>query len=130
MTSAPTYLSRNDLLSIHDALIARYGGMPGIRDLGVLESCVAQPQTAVFGVERYPSFEEKAAAYCFFIVRNHPFFDGNKRAGFVSALHFLRLNAIETLFDENDAYDVIIRVAAGAAGLEELTAMIRKAVQR
>lgn len=104
--------------------------MPGVRDEGALDSCLAQPQTAVFGYERFATLDEKAAAYCFLFVRNHPFFDGNKRAGFVAMLHFLRINGVEASFDQDDAYDVILRVAAGEAGHAELAQLVAEAIQR
>jgi death-on-curing protein len=100
--------------------------MPGIRDEGAVDSCLAQPRTTVFGVERFATLAEKAAAYCFFVVRNHPFFDGNKRTGFVAALHFLRQNRAQAEFSEDEVYDVVMAVAAGTAGIEELTAMFNR----
>ena len=104
--------------------------MQGVRDEGVLDSCLAQPRMFVFGVERFPSLIEKAAAYCFSIVRNHPFFDGNKRTGFVAALHFLRINNVQVRFDENEAYDVIVGVAKGEVSVEDVATMITSAVAR
>jgi death-on-curing protein len=124
------YLSRDDLLRLHDGLIRRYGGMQGVRDEGVLNSCLAQPKTFVFDVERFSMLIEKAAAYCFFIVRNHPFFDGNKRTGFVAALHFLRINNVKARFDEDEAYDVIVGVAKGEVTVDDLATMIALAVAR
>jgi len=124
------YLSREDLLYLHEGLIRRYGGMRGVRDEGVLDSCLVQPKTCVFNVERFPTLIEKAAAYCFFIVRNHPFFDGNKRTGFVAALHFLRINDVKVCFDEDEMYDVIVGVAKGEVTVDDLTTMIALAVAR
>jgi death-on-curing protein len=118
----PVYLSRDEVLELHDRIIGLYGGMPGVRDEGALESCLAQPQTAVFGCEPFPSLHEKAAAYCYFIVRNHPFFDGNKRAGFIAALHFLLVNDVIPRFNEDRLYDTILAVAQGEAGVTELVA--------
>ncbi len=104
--------------------------MPGVRDEGILESCLAQPQTHVFDVERFPTLVAKAAASCFFIVRNHPFFDGNKRTGLAAAIQFLRINDVPTRFEEDEAYDVIIGVAKGEVSLEGVATMIASAVQR
>jgi death-on-curing protein len=94
--------------------------MPGVRDSGALASCVAQPKTAVFGEERFPTVFDKAAAYCFFIVRMHPFFDGNKRTGLVAAITFLLDHGISPEFDQNEMYDVMIRVANGQIEIDEL----------
>jgi death-on-curing protein len=125
-----TYLSRDDLLYLHDALIARYGGIRGVRDEGILDSCLAQPKMSVFDVERFPTLIEKAAAYCFFVVRNHPFLDGNKRTGFVAALHFLRINNVKVRFDEDEMYDVIVGIAKGEVSVDDLAALIALAVAR
>src|SRR5437867_10279787 len=89
---APTFLSLDEILEIHKDQIARYGGMAGIRDLGLLQSALAQPQ-ATFGSQfLHADLIEMAAAYLFHIVQNHPFIDGNKRVGAVAALVFLQLN--------------------------------------
>lgn len=124
------YISRQDLLGLHEAVIHRHGGMPGVRDDGILDSCLAQPGITVFNVERYPTVHAKAAAYCYFIVRNHPFFDGNKRTGFVAILEFLRLNDMKADFDENEAYGVILGVAKGETHLDAVASMIASAVRR
>ena len=124
------YLSRDDLLSLHEGLIRRYGGIQGLRDEGILDSCLAQPKMCVFDVERFPTLTAKAAAYCFFIVRNHPFFDGNKRTGFVAALHFLRINNLKVRFDEDEMYDVIVGVAKGEVSVDHLATVIALAVAR
>ena len=100
-----------------------------MRDEDALATCVAQPKTAVFGHERFASLPDKAAAYCFFLVCTHPFFDGNKRVGFLSALHFLRVNGITPVFDEDEMYDAIIGVAQGELDVDALAAAFHKAVK-
>ena len=124
------YLPKDELIELHERSITRHGGMPGVRDEGLLDSSLAQPRMNVFGEEPFPTLPRKAAAYCFFIVRNHPFFYGNKRAGFAAALHFLLLNGATPVFDEEDAFSTITRVAAGEADIEELNAMMDAALQR
>ena len=98
----PDFLSLVDVLAVHAASIERFGGAPGIRDLGLLESAIAVPQATMFGSFLHPTIEEQAAAYLFHVVQNHPFLDGNKRAGLGSALIFLGLNGswIEATNDE------------------------------
>lgn len=123
----PFYFSERELVEIHDRVIGLLGGMPGIRDRGALASCCAQPQTAVFDVERFPTIFDKAAAYCFFIVRNHPFFDGNKRTGLVAALTILIDHGFKPIFDEDEMYKLVVGVATGDTELEELTAVFRGA---
>jgi len=84
------YLSSEQILAIHEALIKRYGGSSGIRDRGLLESAVFRPQTTVFGEEAYPALFEKCAVLGYSIIQNHPFLDGNKRTGF-AAMHLMLL---------------------------------------
>lgn len=103
--------------------------MPGVRDEGALDSCIAQPSMKVFGEERFPTLARKAAAYCFFIIRNHPFFDGNKRTGFAAASHFLLGNGLEPRFHEEEAFTTIVQVAAGEVGMEQLAAMVSNAIK-
>jgi len=120
------YLSEDEIVKLHLGVIGRYGGMPGVRDTGALASCVAQPKTAVFGEERFPTVFDKAAAYCFFIVRMHPFFDGNKRTGLVAAATFLLDHGITPVFDKNEMYDVIIRVTDGQFEVAALADVFRR----
>ena len=127
-SSGPTYLREGELLELHSRVISLYGGVAGVRDHPALASCLAQPQMAVFGRERFPSLEAKAAAYCFFIVRNHPFVDGNKRAGFLAALHFLLVNGVVPRFDEASTHDAITAVAEGHLDVDGLTEFFRTAI--
>lgn len=121
------YVTEQEVVDLHDHALREYGGCPGIRDPAALQSCVAQPQMAVSGQERFSTFKAKAAAYCFFIIKNHPFADGNKRTGFLTALHFLLKNNVAPSFDQQEAYTVLLRVAEGNAGLEEPETLIEKA---
>jgi death-on-curing protein len=120
------FLSEQEIVRLHELVIGRFGGMPGVRDAGALSSCVAQPKTAVFGEERFPRVFDKAAAYCYFIVRLHPFFDGNKRTGLVAAITFLLDHGIAPVFNENEMYDVMIRVANGQIELDALADVLRR----
>jgi len=124
------YLLEQEIVSLHEQVIDRFGGMPGVRDSGALASCVAQPKTAVFGEERFPTIFEKAAAYCFFIVRMHPFFDGNKRTGLVAAITFLLDHGVTPVFDENEMYDVMIRVTNGQIEIDALADVFRRTGQQ
>lgn len=75
------YLTITEVLELHERLLALSGGAAGIRNLGALESTVNQPHASFGGEELYPDLVAKAAALCFSLVMNHPFLDGNKRAG-------------------------------------------------
>jgi death-on-curing protein len=90
----PLFLDIEDVIELHATQLAIYGGGAGLRDRGLLESAVVQPQLFFDGEFAHPGLFEMAAAYLFHIVSNHPFVDGNKRAGVLAALVFLDVNGI------------------------------------
>ena len=114
------FLTVDQVIEIHDEMLRRYGGLAGIRDVNLLHSSVFLPQTAAFGQDLCPSIYDKAAAYMFYIVRNHPFCDGNKRTGYTAALIFLQANGIDIVFDKEDLEKIVIEVASGKFGKEQL----------
>jgi death-on-curing protein len=119
------FLSLDDVLFAHLDQIQRYGGDPGVRDLGLLESAIAQPQ-ATLGGQRLHAFPfEMAAAYLYHLVQNHPFVDGNKRTGAVAALLFLDLNGVEITALRGALYDITLAVANGEAGKPEVAEFFR-----
>ncbi len=129
------YLSLKTILMIHDRSLDDYGGDPGVRDRGLFESAVAQPRARFGGGDLYPSLAGKAAALAFSLVKNHPFFDGNKRTGYGALLMFLSRNdhTIDGTPDEHEA--VIVGLAAGEIGREEFldwleSVIVRKGVPR
>jgi prophage maintenance system killer protein len=75
------YLTLGEVVELRRRVLQAGGGAPGIRDLGALDSAVAQPKATFGGVDLYPTVIEKAAALCLSLVQNHPFVDGNKRVG-------------------------------------------------
>jgi death-on-curing protein len=121
------FLSVEDVLLIHEDAILEEGGAPGVRDLGLLESAVAQPGGAFFGVMMHPDFASQAAAYVFHIASNHPFVDGNKRAAAASAAVFLKANG-QPLPDFRELRDLTLAVAAGQASKDDAIAFFRKLV--
>jgi death-on-curing protein len=98
----------------------------GVRDQGLLESAIAQPQAGFGGEYFHDEPFGMAAAYMFHIVQNHPFFDGNKRAGLMAALLFLDLNHIEIQAPKGSLYDLTICVATGQAGKPEIAAFFEQ----
>jgi len=84
----------------HDKLIDEYGGLKGIRDMGLLLSALEMPKSSMCGVDFHPTIFDKAAAYLFHIVCNHPFNDGNKRTGAFAAAVFLEIHGMNTDFSE------------------------------
>ena len=88
----PKFLSLDEVLELHANQISSFGGTPGLRDEGLLESALAQPQATFGGQFLHPTLSEQAAAYLYHIAMNHPFIDGNKRTAFAVRDTFLRLN--------------------------------------
>lgn len=111
----PIFLSLTEVIIIHKDQINRYGGDTGIRDLELLKSAIAMPQSGVEGEYFHKSIYDMAAAYMFHILQNHPFIDGNKRTGVVTALVFLALNGVENDADENEMEQLVWDVAQGRA---------------
>lgn len=120
------YVSLEVALAIHELSIHRYGGIEGVRDQGLLESALAQPQQTFDGIELYPSLPEKAARYAFGIVNNHPFADGNKRTGAAVLGVFLRANEVRFKPRLIDMQNVIIAVADGTMDYDALVAWIER----
>lgn len=116
----PIFLTKSQVLFIHQDLVEEFGGSHGLRDEGLLASAIEMPQ-AGFGDEYFhKSIFEMAAAYLFHLVKNHPFIDGNKRIGLACADIFLSMNGIELTITEDEAYEFTLRVAAEGAEKTEI----------
>ena len=111
---------------IHAAVLEAFGGMGGIGDQGLLESAVAAPQATVFGQSPYADLTEVAAAYLFYLCRNHPFTDGNKRTAMAAAIVFLRLNGVEPKPDSSDWEALVLDVAASRLDRAQTTKRLKK----
>jgi len=111
---------------IHAEAIARFGGFDGVRDTALLESAVAAPQASYSGKSPYADLAEVAAAYLYYLCRNHPFMDGNKRAALGACIVFLRLNGIEPGSDGPEWEELALAVAASAIDRDETTMRLRK----
>ncbi len=111
---------------IHAETIARFGGSDGLRDTALLESAVAAPQASFGGKSPYNDLVEVAAAYLYYLCRNHPFVDGNKRAALGSCVVFLRLNGIEPGPDGPEWEELVLGIATGSVDREQATARLRE----
>ncbi len=121
-----TFLSLAEVLEIHQDQIVRYGGRSGIRDINLLESALATPAATFENTLLHTDINEMAAAYLFHIVRNHPFIDGNKRVGIVSAFVFLALNGYEFVAPAGDIYDFVMALAQGERSKTDTAVSIRE----
>jgi len=124
----PRWIDARAVLLLHAASLSEHGGLVGMRDEAGFESAMARPrQVLSYEPEGEPKCDvaRLAAAYGFGLIRNHPFSDGNKRAGFLAILLFLDLNGYELDVDQADAIQTIFKVAAGKMNESELTNWIR-----
>jgi len=113
------YLSLGEVVHLHHALLEQTGGATGIRDLGLLESALAQPR-ATFGGTVHPTLIAKAAALGFSLAVNHPFVDGNKRVAHAAMEVFLVLNRLEITGTIDEQERLMLDLAAGRLTREEL----------
>jgi len=125
----PTFLTLDDVLESHCEQIAAYGGGEGMRDLGLLQSAVAQPEAKFDGQFLHADLFDMAAAYLFHIVQNHPFVDGNKRVGLEAALLFLEINDRTLEATDEQLVDIVLRTAQGAMSKSEIGAFFRAHVK-
>ena len=107
------FLTLEEVLEMHDVFIDKFGGLRGVRDPNLLLSAVETPKSTMFGEDLYPTVYDKAAAYLYHIVQNHPFNDANKRTGFGAAYLFLRANKVPILFDDEAYENLVVEVAKG-----------------
>jgi death on curing protein len=123
------YLTLVEVIELHRGILEQAKGSGGIRDLGALESATAQPRMTFGGEELYPTITEKASALGFSIVMNHPFVDGNKRAGHAAMETFLVLNRLEIKATVDDQERVILALAAGEFDRDAFTNWLRQSVE-
>ena len=116
-----------DLDDVVDLAVALLGDPAPIRDIGLLGSAVARPQTTAFGEDAYPDIWTKAAALLHSIVKNHALVDGNKRLGWLATAVFLEINGFEISRASNDdVYDLVIDVAAGQPTVDTVAERLRQ----
>jgi death-on-curing protein len=118
------YLALAEVVELHARVIEAAGGSAGLRDLGALESAVAQPRATFGGADLYPDLAAKAASLGFALISNHPFLDGNKRTGHAAMEVFLMLNGRELRAGVPDAEAVIVAVASGECTRERLASWV------
>ncbi len=122
----PEFLTLDEVLGIHADQIRTYGGGSGVRDLELLRSALAVPETTFDGEYLPTTVFEMAGAYLFHIARNHPFVDGNKRTALMCALVFLGLNGERVAADPDELYQWVDGVAAGTVDKAEATVSLKR----
>ncbi len=120
----PKWITKDILLAVHAELLNRFGGLSGIRDEGLLDSAINRPKHLLsYGS---PTLFQMAASYAHGIVKNHPFLDGNKRTGFMSAYIFLGVNGWSLQAPEEEAVLETLALAAGETSEEAYAAWLER----
>ena len=125
----PCFLTLAEVVEIHADQITRYGGQDGVRDLGLLESALAQPEASFGGEWLHKDLYEMGAAYAYHVCQNHPFVDGNKRAALACALVFLEMNGVSLTNPKGFLKEAMTAVASGRMGKAELAKCLRRLPQ-
>jgi death on curing protein len=120
------FLTLAEVIQIHADQIHRYGGQAGVRDLGLLESALAQPEASFAGAWLHKDRYEMAAAYAYHLCQNHPVIDGNKRTALAAALVFLELNEISILDPRGRLKNAMFGIASGKMSKTDLAKLLRK----
>ncbi|EEV20572.1 death-on-curing family protein [Treponema vincentii ATCC 35580] len=107
------FFEYEQVIKLHSSLIAKTGGIDGIRDEKLLDSALQTPFQTFEGNNLYPDVLDKASQLCYSLIENHPFVDGNKRIGVHLALLFLKLNNIELNYSQQELIDFGLGIASG-----------------
>lgn len=125
--SGATYLTKEDLIFLHDKQIEEFGGIYGVRDEGLLDSVSKAPYQSCFGSDLYPSIFDKAAKYLYDFSTYQVFLDGNKRTGLCTASMFLKMNGYELDMNYAQVYEMTMNLANGnIQSLEEISNLLEK----
>jgi death-on-curing protein len=119
------HLTVEIIKEIHFEAIQQFGGSEGVRNVALLESALGAPQVTFAGDSPFEDLTEITAAYLFYLCRNHPFIEGNKRTALAACIVFLRLNGIEPSFDSSDWEELTLAVASSVTDRDETTKRLR-----
>lgn len=122
------FLSVEEVVEIHEDLVSEYGGLHGIRDMGLLISAIEMPKATMFGSYLHESVFDMASAYLFHIICNHAFLDGNKRTGMAACLVFLDNNGCDPNYDVSEFEEMVCQVAQGNCSKQEISKFLSPAV--
>jgi len=120
------FLTVEQVIDFHTDIINEFGGAHGIREMSLLMSALEMPKAAIFGEFLHATIYDKAAAYLYHIIANHPFVDGNKRTGLVTALAFFDLNGVVLEYDEYELEELVVDIAKGQAEKPAIAAFFHK----
>lgn len=120
------YLTVKDVLLLHDIAINKFGGSHGLRDLGLLESAVARPESSFGGEDLYPTIFLKAGALVHSLLMNHQFVDGNKRTAMFSVMTFLELNGYKFVAGQAEVVETALWIENKKPTIEEISKWLEK----
>ncbi len=121
----PSFLTLAEVVESHADQLKRYGGQPGARDVGLLESALVQPEASFGGEWLHLTLYDMAAAYAYHLCQHHPFVDGNKRTALACALVFLEMNGVGVLDPKGLLKDAMLSVASSKMNKAELAKLFR-----
>ena len=132
MSEALVHLTASSVRAIHEQVLAAHGGAAGVREAALLESAVAAPQATMMGQPLISDPVEIAAAYLFYLCRNHPFVDGNKRTALAACLVFLETNHLlpSEKLPVEEWESLIIDVAASRLDRDQTTKRLRRLLKQ
>lgn len=122
----PLFLTLAEVIEVHADQISRYGGQGGVRDIGLLESALAQPEASFAGEWLHEDLHEMAAAYAYHVCQHHPFVDGNKRTALACALIFLELHGIAIHDPKGLLKDALLDITAGKTDKKAFARLLRR----
>lgn len=120
-----TFLTIEEIISIHSKLIFKTGGLDGIRDIGLLESAIHSATNSFDDIELYKTIEEKSARLAYSIISNHGFIDGNKRIGILVMLMTLSLNNIKLSYTQDELINLGLSLASGKYSYDDVYIWIK-----
>lgn len=126
----PRFLALEEILWLHEDQIESFGGTSGIRDMGLLESALAQPKASFGGEFLHPTLAEQAAAYLYHLAMNHPFVDGNKRTAFAAMESFVVANGYSLELSNEEAYELVLNMVEGAGSKADLASKLALVIRK
>ena len=118
--------SREQILLLHEKIIAFSGGSTGVRDENLLLSAINSPYQTFGGEDLYPSLIEKAVRLGYNLIANHPFIDGNKRIGVHAFFVYLDIHGVKLEYNDKDLIKLIFKIASGLTSYEELLEWVKR----
>ena len=126
----PLFLTLAEVIEIHKDQVTQYGGTLGLRDMGLLQSAIAQPEGSFSGRWLHEDIFSMAAAYAFHICQNHPFLDGNKRTALASALVFLEMNNVSIHDPKRELLKAMLEMAGGKLKKQQFAGTLRNLLDK